>query len=199
MRLALEGDAQSTGHQLGLSFDARELANPMWDSEDSNLALTLAELEEPALRFGGNGIDRHVWWTSSDESAPAWAKPTVTPEDLERVAAVAEEVDATVSIDLDLDAPVRAADMGAHAKEAFGDQLLAVAIGNEPNGFYHANQPQLAVRDATWDTEAYQKSVQEYSDALETAAPGLPVSGPGGTTPNGGAPSQSPGSRAGER
>ena len=181
VRLALEGDAQRTDHQLGLSFDARELANPMWDSEDSNLALTLGELEEPALRFGGNGIDRHVWWTSSDEPAPEWATATVTPEDLERVAAVAEEVDASVTIDLDLghDDPARAADMAAHEKQAFGDRLLAVAIGNEPNGFSHENQPDLAVRDTTWDTAAYQQALTEYSAALESATPGLPVSGPG--------------------
>ena len=56
--------------QAGLSFDARELANPMWGSTESNLALTLEELDSPALRFGGNGIDRHVWWTSSGEPAP---------------------------------------------------------------------------------------------------------------------------------
>src|SRR5699024_3249467 len=99
--------------QAGLSFDARELANPMWGSTESNLALTLDELDSPALRFGGNGIDRHVWWTSSDEPAPEWASVTVTPEDLERVAEVAEEVDASVTIALDLghDDPARAADM----------------------------------------------------------------------------------------
>lgn len=179
--LGLGKDAAHTGHQFGLSFDARELANPMWGSEHSNLALTLGELEDPALRFGGNGIDRHVWWTSSEEPAPEWAQATVTPEDLERVAAVADEVDATVTIDLDLghDDPARAADMAAHARKAFGDRLLAVAIGNEPNGFFHANQPQLAVRDGGWGPEAYQQSLSEYSAALETATPGLPVAGPG--------------------
>src|SRR5699024_2937459 len=166
--------------QAGLSFDARELANPMWGSTESNLALTLDELDSPALRFGGNGIDRHVWWTSSDEPAPEWASVTVTPEDLERVAEVAEEVDASVTIALDLghDDRARAADMAAHARDACGHRLLAVAIGNEPNGFHHPNQPQLKVRDETWGPTAYQQSLQEYSAALETAAPGLPVAGP---------------------
>lgn len=180
-RLALEDDAIGTGGTIGLSFDARELASPMWGSQDSNLTLTLSELDRPALRFGGNGVDRHMWWTSSGEPAPEWAEATVTPEDLERVAAVAEEVDAQVTIDLDLghDDPARAADMASHAQQAFGDRLLAVGIGNEPNGFFHANQPQLAVRDATWGPEAYQASLTEYSAALEKVVPGLPVSGPG--------------------
>src|SRR5699024_7306890 len=39
--LSLEPDAVRTGGTVGLSFDATELANPMWDSEKSNLTLTL--------------------------------------------------------------------------------------------------------------------------------------------------------------
>lgn len=181
VRLTAQDSTSLDDWSLGLSFDARELANPMWGAEESNLALTLDELDRPALRFGGNGIDRHVWWTSSDEPAPEWASVTVTPADLERIAAVADEVDATVTIDLDLghDDPARAADMAAHAHEAFGDRLLAVAIGNEPNGFFHPNQPQLAVRDDTWTPESYQESLREYSAAIESSAPGLPIAGPG--------------------
>ncbi|WP_114854210.1 hypothetical protein [Brachybacterium sp. YJGR34] len=179
--LALPEGAAHREHVVGLSFDARDLDNPMWSSSDSNLALTLDALEEPALRFGGNGIDRSVWWTSAEEPAPDWAEVTLTPEDLQRVASVAEQVDAQVTIDLDLghDDPERAADMAAHAQEAFGDQLLAVAIGNEPNGFFHDNQPQLAVRDESWTPQEYQRSLREYSAALEQAAPGIPVAGPG--------------------
>lgn len=181
VRLTNDKAAPHITSQPGLSFDARELANPMWGSTDSNLALTLDELNKPALRFGGNGIDRQVWWTSSDEPAPDWATATVTPEDLERVASVADSADATVTIALDLghDDPARAADMAAHAREAFGDRLLAVAIGNEPNGYNHPNQPQLKIRDSTWNTAAYQQSLKEYSAALEATSPELPVAGPG--------------------
>ena len=74
--LAWEDDALQTGGTIGLSFDARELANTIWDSETSNLTLTLQELDRPVLRFGGNGVDRHMWWTSSDEPAPEWAQVT---------------------------------------------------------------------------------------------------------------------------
>ncbi|MGY5765410.1 hypothetical protein ACXET9_09420 [Brachybacterium sp. DNPG3] len=178
---ALEAGAAPIGGTIGLSFDATELASPLWDAEHSNLTLMLAELGSPALRFGGNGVDRRMWWTSSDEPAPAWAEVVVTPEDLERVAAVADDVDALVTIDLDLghDDPARAADMAAHAREIFGERLLAVAIGNEPNGFFHENQMQLAVRDESWGTEAYQASLAEYATALEESSPGIPIAGPG--------------------
>ncbi|MGP9604699.1 hypothetical protein ACT3SY_18020 [Brachybacterium sp. AOP42-E1-35] len=177
----LDPDSSASGPAVGLSFDATELANPLWGSEQSNLALTLDELDRPALRFGGNGVDRRMWWTSSDEPAPAWAEATVRPADLERVAEVAESADATVTLALDLghDDPERAADMAAHARQAFGQRLLAVAIGNEPNGYFHPNQPQLAVRDDAWGPAAYQESVREYSAAIREAAPGLPIAGPG--------------------
>lgn len=179
--LALEPGASPIGGTVGLSFDATELASELWDSPHSNLTLMLSELDRPALRFGGNGVDRRMWWTSTEEPAPSWADVTVTPADLERVAAVAEDVDSLVTIDLDLghDDPARAADMAAHARDAFGDRLLAVAIGNEPNGFFHENQPQLAVRDKGWGPEPYQESLREYSAALEKASPGIPVAGPG--------------------
>lgn len=179
--LSYQPESVSPGGSIGLSFDATELANPMWDGEQSNLTLALQELDRPVLRFGGNGVDRRMWWTSSDEPAPEWAEATVTPHDLERVARVAADVDAEITLVLDLghDDPERAADMAAHADEAFGDRLLAFAIGNEPNGFFHENQPQLAVRDESWDTEMYQESLREYSAALEETVPGLPVAGPG--------------------
>lgn len=179
--LTLEDGAVRSGGTVGLSFDARELASPLWSSVDSNLSLTLKELDRPVLRFGGNGVDRHMWWTSSDEPAPDWAEATVTPEDLERVASVADDVDAQVTIALDLghNDPVRAADMAAHAQQSFGERLVAVAIGNEPNGYFHENQPQLAVRDASWGPQLYQTSLAEYSAAIEAAAPGLPIAGPG--------------------
>ncbi|MBB5830266.1 hypothetical protein [Brachybacterium aquaticum] len=179
--LALEPDAPRFGRTVGLSFDATELANPMWDSPESNLTLTLAELDRPVLRFGGNGVDRRMWWTSADEPAPGWADVTVTPEDLERVANVAEDVDAEVTLVLDLghDDPARAADMAAHAQLAFGDRLLAVSIGNEPNGFFHENQPQLAVRTDLWGPGPYQDSLRGYSDALQEDVPGISVAGPG--------------------
>ncbi|MGF7022917.1 hypothetical protein [Brachybacterium tyrofermentans] len=179
--LALEDGAVLTGGFVGLSFDARELASPLWGSVDSNLTLTLRELDRPALRFGGNGVDRYMWWTSAGEPAPEWADVTVTPEDLERVAAVADDVDAQVTLDLDLghDDSLRAADMAAHAQDAFGARLLAVSIGNEPNGFFHTNQPELAVRGDAWTSEAYQTSLAEYSAALEDRVPGVPVAGPG--------------------
>lgn len=177
----LTDDATEWGGTYGLSFEATELANPAWNSDNSNLTTTLAALESPVLRFGGNKVDRRMWWTSTDEPAPAWAEATVTPADLERVAAVAEAVDAEVTLVVDLghDDPERAADMVAYATAAFGDRLLAITIGNEPNGYSPEAQPDLAVRGGDWDTDAYQDALVEYSDAIDAETPGTNYAGPG--------------------
>ncbi|MFD2759277.1 hypothetical protein [Gulosibacter faecalis] len=178
---ALADDATPWGGTVGFSFEATELANPAWNSDNSNLTVMLAGVEHPALRFGGNKVDRRMWWTTSDEPAPSWAEATVTPADLERVAAVAHEIDAEVTLVVDLghDDPDRAADMVKHAYAAFGDSLLAITIGNEPNGYSPEAQPDLAVRGDDWDTDAYQDALEEYGDAIEAAAPGTTFAGPG--------------------
>lgn len=177
----LDPSATRSDNVLGFSFEATELANPAWGSADSNIEPMLTALDRPVLRFGGLTVDRRTWWTSADEPAPEWARATVTPADLERVAATAEAVDAQVTIALDLgnDDPERAADMAAHAREAFGERLLAISIGNEPNGYHFEDDPERSIRDGDWSTDAYQESLLTYADAIEQVAPGIPISGPG--------------------
>ncbi|GEK80690.1 flagellar basal body-associated FliL family protein [Agrococcus baldri] len=179
--LALDAGTARSGDVLGFSFEATELASPAWGSADSNIEPMLAALDQPILRFGGVTVDRRTWWTSADEPAPEWARATVTPADLERVAATAEAVDAEVTIALDLghDDPQRAADMAAHAREAFGERLLAISIGNEPNGYHHPDDPERSIRGEDWTTDAYRESLRTYADAIEEVAPGMPIAGPG--------------------
>ncbi|MBK0330724.1 hypothetical protein I8D64_04845 [Brachybacterium sp. MASK1Z-5] len=173
--------AATWGGNLGLSFEATDLADPAWDSGDSNLDEMLDALDRPVLRFGGNSVDRRMWWTSSDEPAPDWAQATVTPDDLDRVARVAKRADASVTLTVDLghEDPRRAADMVRYAKKAFGTHLLAVSIGNEPNGFHHPHQKQLAVRDASWGPEEYTSQLEMYARAIEKESPDTPIAGPG--------------------
>jgi len=178
---ALEEGATHSGGTVGLSLEATDLASPVWGSEDSNIDEMLDALDRPILRFGGNSVDRRMWWTSSDEAPPEWATATVTPADLERVARVAEKADAQVTIVVDLghDDPDRAADMATHAREAFGDHLAAISVGNEPNGYDLASQPQLQIRGDGWGPQAYQTSLRTYADAIEARSPGTPIAGPG--------------------
>ncbi len=166
---------------VGLSFEASDLADPRWEPGESSLDLLIGALDEPSLRFGGNSVDRRVWWTSTGEKAPSWADATVTPKDLERVGRFLDEVDATVTLVLPLGHvdPGRAADMAAHANEAWGKRLVAVAFGNEPNGYHHPNQPELQLRDAGYGPSDWVGEARRVQKAVEKEAPGLGVMGPG--------------------
>ncbi|MCH1883617.1 hypothetical protein [Agrococcus sp. ARC_14] len=179
--LTLDPAATRTDGVVGFSFEATELASPAWGSPDSNIEAMLGALDRPVLRFGGLAVDRRTWWSSAAEPAPDWARATVTPADLERVAATAEAVDARVTLALDLghEDPERAADMASHAADAFGERLLAISIGNEPNGYHLPDQPERSIRGADWTPAAYQASLRTYAAAIEAAVPGVPIAGPG--------------------
>lgn len=166
---------------VGLSFEMSDLADPRWEPGASSLDILMSHLDGPVLRFGGNSVDRRVWFTGSDEPAPEWAKATVTPEDFARLARFAEATNATVVLDLDLghkDAE-RAASMAEAASLSLGERLLGVTLGNEPNGFFLESQPQYAIRDASWSTEEYQAEIAEYERVIHARVPDLPISGPG--------------------
>lgn len=154
---------------IGISFESTDLTDPRWDPDAGNLDEVLAKLGSPGLRFGGNQLDRGMFWTSSGEQPPA-GKVAVTPDDLSRVARTVEKVNASVTLGIPLGDydPERGADMVAHAKQAFGSQLLAVSIGNEPNGFTADHREGLKIREAgEWDENAYLTQVEAYRSAIE--------------------------------
>ncbi|MGO4956188.1 hypothetical protein ACTQ49_02765 [Luteococcus sp. Sow4_B9] len=177
---------QAGGHvwqesNVGLSFEATELADQRWEPDGSTLTPLLLALDKPSLRFGGNSVDRRMWWTSRQKKAPDWASATVTPDDLARLARMAERVDATVTLVVDLGHfdPDRAADMAAHAHRALGSRLKAVSIGNEPNGFFMASQARLSARDSSWSPEHFVAQARVYEKAIHARTPNLPLAGPG--------------------
>ena len=173
--------AQWSQTNLGLSFEMTDLADPRWDPAAGYLDELVGALDRPSLRFGGNSVDRRLWWTSSDEPAPEWAEATVRPADLARLARFVEKTGATVTMALDLghDDPGRAADFAFHAHQALGDALIAVAVGNEPNGFALASQPQYQIRPEGYGPAQYVAEARPYVDAIHEQVPGLGIAGPG--------------------
>jgi len=69
-----------TADNIGVSFDATDLADPRLDPESSNLDEQLRPLGSPELRFGGNALDRRTFWTSTGETPKYDEKVTVTPD-----------------------------------------------------------------------------------------------------------------------
>ncbi|TLK48791.1 hypothetical protein [Glutamicibacter sp. V16R2B1] len=167
---------------IGISFEATELTDARWDPELGNLDEMLQALGNPGLRFGGNGLDRKVFWSSTGESAPK-GKTLITPEDLRRVMKTVRKIDAKVTIGVPLGTfdPARSADMAKYAMEIFGRHLIGISIGNEPNGFTKDTRSGLQVRTpGSWDKNQYVTEVRSYINAIDAVVDAeAPIIGPG--------------------
>lgn len=163
---------------LGVSFESTELADPRWDPDASNLDELLRSLGSPALRFGGNRLDRSVFWTSASETPPE-GKTAITPDDFTRLKKMLDATgsDVTIGIPLGDYDPERGADMAHNAITILGDHLVGISIGNEPNG-YTVDSGDLKIRDDTWDTATYEKQLVAYVDAITKRDPDAPIIGP---------------------
>lgn len=167
----------------GISLEATDLGDPALSSANASLVKLLAEVDEPILRFGGNAVDRRFFWTSSGEAIPASYKGdkahparAVGPEDLTRVNTLLDATKAKVSLTVDLGHfnPARAADMVKNASSIFGDRLLSITVGNEPNGYGYNG-----VRPGGYTPENYVAELKEYAKAIFAVAPEVVISGPG--------------------
>lgn len=179
---------QETGTSLpqgmaGISLEATDLADPLLSSENPSIVKLLSEVDGPVLRFGGNAVDRRFFWTSTGEAVPSTytgdkAHPVraVSPEDLVRVNQLLMATDAKVALTVDLGHfnPDRAADMVKHASAIFGDRLLSVTVGNEPNGF-----GTNGLRPGGYTHDNYVRELKDYAKAIYSAAPDVPIAGPG--------------------
>lgn len=167
----------------GLSFEATDLADPALSANNASTVALLKGMDKPFLRFGGRAVDRRFFWTSSGEALPAsyvgdkaHVPRAVGPADLARVESLLEATDAklTITVDLGHYDPTRAADFVKYAAKTFGDRLLSVTVGNEPNGFAADG-----VRPKSYQVGDYLKELQAYANAIYQVAPNLPISGPG--------------------
>lgn len=165
---------------LGISFEATDLADPRLDPDASNLDDLLNSIGSPALRFGGNGLDRRTFWTSTGERPPKAEQVAVTPDDLRRLKKLVDRTGSTVTIGIPLGTydPERGADMAVNAIDILGDSLVGLAIGNEPNGYTVKDVPNGAVRGDDWNRAEYVTQLEAYADAINAQRPDAPVIGP---------------------
>ena len=165
---------------IGVSFEATDLADPRLDPAKSNLDEQLKALGSPALRFGGNALDRRTFWTSKGEKPKHGEKTTITPDDLKRLKKLVDVTGSTVTLGVPLGTydPERGADMAAHAIDILGDSLIGLGIGNEPNGYTVDDVPGGAVRDDGWNEDKYVKQLETYAKAIHAKRPDAPIIGP---------------------
>ncbi|WP_306909720.1 hypothetical protein [Arthrobacter sp. B3I9] len=167
----------------GISLEATDLGDPALDETNPTMVKLLQEIDKPVLRFGGNSVDRRFFWTSTGEAIPAGytgdkTRPVraVGPDDLTRVNKLLVAGDAAIALTVDLGHynPGRAADMVKYASQIFGDRLLSITIGNEPNGFVYKD-----VKTNGYTVDQYIREMQAYANAIYAVAPDVPIAGPG--------------------
>jgi hypothetical protein len=163
---------------IGLSTEASELADGHLNASHRRLVSLMRMLGPAVLRIGGDSVDES-WWTTGGEPVPSWATYTITPADLERLRGllVAAGWHAVLGLGLAHFEPARAATEAAKAHSLLGDRLLAVEVGNEPNG-YSGEGSTHPVRPAGYGPGTYLAEFASYAHAIGQAAPGVPVIGP---------------------
>ncbi|WP_241212379.1 hypothetical protein [Brevibacterium aurantiacum] len=165
---------------IGVSFESTVLKDQRLDPDRSNLDEILNSLGSPALRFGGNELDRLVFWSSSGEKPNDSNQVVITPDDLKRLKRLIESTSSTVTMGIPLGEfdPKRGTDMAVHAVDILGDSLVGLSIGNEPNGYTTEAVPNGAVRGKGWNKEKYVDQLEAYAEAIHEKRPDAPIVGP---------------------
>lgn len=176
---ALTRDELVNGN-IGVSFEASDVADKRLDPDASNLGEQLKSLGSPALRFGGNALDRRTFWTSKGEKPQHSEETTIVPDDLKRLKKLVDVTGSTVTLGIPLGTydPKRGADMAAHAVDILGDSLVGLAIGNEPNGYTVKDVPNGNVRGKGWSKKKYVQQLEAYAKAIHKKRPNAPIIGP---------------------
>ncbi len=175
---------------LGLSLETPALHLPPIESHSSELSHLLAGLGTGVLRVSGDSVDRTQWLPSPGPPAP-WSITTLTPADLQNLAALTNTTGWHVILGIDLGHPMPAAavEEALAARSILGSSLAGVAIGNEPD-LYTRPPPALfrallgsrALRSRGWDLAEYETELATIQKAIVSAGVSLPSYGPESAT-----------------
>jgi hypothetical protein len=163
---------------IGLSTETSELTDAHLSATHRWLVTLMRMLGPAVLRIGGDSVD-DSWWTTDGEPAPAWASYTITPADLTDLRGLLASTGwrTVLGVNLAHFEPARAAQEAAQARALLGNRLLAIEVGNEPNG-YSGEGAAHPVRPRGYGSSDYLAEFNSYAQAIEQSAPGLPVVGP---------------------
>src|SRR5579859_2705091 len=167
---------------LGLSYEADRLTTvPGFDPSQGNIAALLSNLGSSHVRIGAGAVDYFVYWNPSGGPLPSWAKTSLKPADLVRLAQLSAATGWKVELGVNLghEDPTLIADEAKSAATAFagqpGSQLADMECGNEPNGYGGR------VRPAGY---GYTQYVPDFLACVNAIGSNAPVAGP---NTNGGA------------
>ena len=149
---------------IGLSYETLQMHNPAFFSAGNQALIGLLRWLNPqgVLRIGGNTSDYAVW-SEYRGSLPTfqqlphalYQRPyVVTPEQLSRLADFLRATGWRLifGVNAHRGSPAMAAQLAQAVKQAVGDRLEAIQIGNEPNEYRHDDGRIFSVDDymALW-------------------------------------------------
>jgi hypothetical protein len=156
---------------IGLSYEKASVGTLLFDVSNTALVSLLRRLGPGVLRVGGNSVDRTLW----DPTGPGLLKGRVAPADLSRLARFLRAADWRVLYGLNMGtaAPQAMAQEAAAAEAAFGDRLVALEIGNEPD-LYRAN----GLRPPAYTFNDFLKEWENDARLISGVAPDAALAGP---------------------
>jgi hypothetical protein len=160
---------------LGLSFEAAEVPRLALFRPGGELDTILRSLGTGVMRLGGVSADKTAAWVPERAQAPSWASTTISPGDVTRVAELAREAGWSTLWTLNLGhyEPARAAREAAAVRTSFGQDLLGLEVGNEPNAY-----AKEGLRGSSWGLSSWLGQFESYRSAIARGAPRAPVAAP---------------------
>ena len=161
---------------VGLSCESAILQAGRYFAPDnaSVLGLIRALGERGVIRIGGNTSEHTIW--RADARSAGSQDIVITPADIDRLAAALRVLGWKLIYGLNLarGTPQQAADEAAYVARAVGVNLLALQIGNEPDGFGRWT----AVRAKSYDFAAFLGEWRKFHAAIRAQVPGARFAGP---------------------
>jgi hypothetical protein len=160
---------------IGLSYEKSALYEPLFTASNTNLIALFKLLGANVLRIGGNSVDRNIW-------TPNGAGQTagqIAPSDVDACAAFIKATGWQVIYGINLGGSANgtqtttlAAAEVAYAASKFGNALIGIEIGNEPDLYstnYYTSGFTLSQFETLWG---------QYRTAIRNTTPTAPITGP---------------------
>jgi hypothetical protein len=180
LRISIDAAATGGPHVpqdfIGLSYESAILADEDYVAPDNTSLIGLIRRLGRAgvLRIGGNTSEETVWAPSHQDMLPG--RTVITPARIDRLATLVRALGWKLIYGLNLarGTPQAAAAEAAYVARAFGADLLAFQIGNEPDGFGRWR----SVRAKSYDAQAYLAEWHAFHQAIRAQVPDAPFAGP---------------------
>ena len=156
----------------GFSFEKDVMVSETLSGTSHNAIALFKHLGAGVLRLGGNKVDQTLWDPHGEGKTPK----IIAPPDLDRVVAFVKATGWKViyGINLATSSPQRAASEAYRVSRLFGDRLVGIEIGNEPD-FFHLNPLGPAM---TWTADVWIRNFVAFEREIHKSSPGVPIIGP---------------------